>query len=158
LDASDGRTLLTSPGELQWLSLPPDVSAVTCEGLCELVAQTRSLPDLPANALPQQASPLPFREILPWLFVVNGDSRHARLLRLNERYDAAWIAVAASHVLPHVRIDTAANGWLVGDGPPTTIILVQVTSFLQIVAELCGIVCVAWLLKALAREPTKRAP
>jgi hypothetical protein len=158
LMGSDGRTLLRSPGGLRWLSLPANVTAVTCNGLCELVAESRYVPKVNSGSSAGEVSGVPFRAILPWLYVVEAGLRTAPLLRLNERYDAAWAAISGWRVLPHVRVDAAVNGWFFGERRSSTIILVQVTSFLQIVAEICGLVCVLCLLKAVSREPTKRAP
>ncbi len=154
---ADGRPIFTSRGEFTWLNVAPSGETVVCDGLCELVAVTQSRPDLAPNGPTAAISPAPFRAILPWLYVVN-DTRAAPLLRLNERYDAAWMALRAWHALPHVRVDMAANGWLVGVPSAAPIIIVQVTSLLQLLAELCGIVCIAWLLKAAPRAPTKRGP
>jgi hypothetical protein len=97
-----------------------------------------------------------FRTILPWLFVVRGSIASVQALRLNERYDAGWIAIRGWRILPHVRIDMAANGWLSPEKSSSAIILVQVTSLLQMIADLCGIVLVLCLLKAATRAPTKR--
>jgi len=158
LIGSDGRTLIKSPGGSRWLVLPSGVTSVICSGLCELVAESRYLPKVNASSSAGEVSAAPFRAILPWLYVVNGSFSTAPLLRLNERYDAAWTAISGWRVLPHLRVDAAVNGWFLGERQSGTIILVQVTSFLQMVAELCGIVCVLCLLKAVPREPTKRAP
>jgi hypothetical protein len=155
--APSGRTLATGRGEFRWISLPHGVSSVTCAGLCELVAETRSMPKLTASSPQGSVSPLPFRRILPWLYVVRGSLHSKQLLRLNERYDAAWTALNGGRVLPHVRVDMAVNGWFKGEPTADTTILIQVTSFLQIIAEICGLACLLWLLKAVAREPTKRA-
>lgn len=158
LNDSDRRTLAKSPGEFRWIAIPPRVASVSCAGLCELVAQAPRVPLLPLNAPPARTSALPFREIFPWLFIVGGSVDAAQVLRLNERYDAAWTAFSAWRVVPHVRLDSYANGWLFSQPSSSAIILLQVTSLVQIIAEICGIVALAWLLKAAAREPTKRAP
>ncbi len=157
LNDANGRAIFTSRGEFAWLAVPAGGESVTCGGLCELVALTRSRPALAANAPSGTISARPFRAVLPWLYVVS-DAPAATLLRLNVRYDAAWTAVRAWHALQHVRVDMAANGWLVGVSSPAPIIIVQVASLLQMLAELCGIVCILCLLKAARRVPTKRGP
>ena len=157
LNDSRGRAILTSRGEFAWLPVSAGGESVVCAGLCELVAVSRSLPGLTADAPSGSISATPFRAILPWLYVANG-APAAALLRLNERYDAAWTALRAWRVLPHVRVDGAANGWLAGAPSPAPIIIVQLTSLVQMLAELCGIVCILWLLKAAPRAPTKRGP
>ena len=78
------------------------------------------------------------------------------LLRLDERYDPAWTAIAALHLLPHVRVDASVNGWFVSSGA-SRVILLQVTALLQLIAEALGVLYALYLLKALVREPTKRA-
>ncbi len=157
LNDANGRAIFASRGEFAWLPVPAGGESVVCAGLCELVAVSQSLPALAANPPSGAISATRFRAILPWLYVVS-DAPAATLLRLNERYDAAWTAVRAWRALPHVRVDMAANGWLVGAPSPAPIIIVQVTSLLQMLAELSGIVCIVWLLKAAPRVPTKRGP
>ncbi len=160
LRGSGGRELAQSSGAFVWLRIPPGVAAVECAGICELVAQTARLPDLPRYSAPAPGRELDFREFTPWLYVVNraldsgpGDE----LLRFNERYDDAWIALASGRTLRHVRIDMSANGWVLG-ASSRRIVLIQVTALLQMIAEIIGLLCALWLLKALARVPTKRAP
>jgi hypothetical protein len=157
LNDSHGRAIFTSSGEFVWLPVPAGGESVVCAGLCELVAVSQSLPALAADAPGGSISATPFRAIFPWLYLANASST-AALLRLNERYDAAWTALQAWRVLPHVRVDAAANGWLVGAPSPAPIIIVQLTSLVQMLGELCGIVCILWLLKAAPRAPTKRGP
>jgi hypothetical protein len=66
------------------------------------------------------------------------------------------VALRDWQIVPHVRVDMATNGWIferAGSGPT---FLVEVTSLVQMVAELCGLVLVLWLLKALLLDSTKR--
>jgi hypothetical protein len=151
LTDSAGRILTVRQLGFRWLTLPSDAKAVQCVGLCMLVAQTRALPNLPARAGPTLSWACDFRKLAPWLYVVKRGARPARLLRLNERYDSGWIALEGWHVLPHLRVDMAANGWLYQDQSSTTIVLLQATSLLQLVAEILGVLCVAWLLVAATR-------
>jgi hypothetical protein len=156
LVGSDGRTLAKKDGTFVWLPIPAAVTSVTCDGLCELVAQTASVPSRALGSAPAPARPLEFRRLAPWLYVVEKPADSARLLRLDERYDPAWTAVAPWRVLAHVRVDVSSNGWFLT--PPTArVFLVQVASLLQAIAEVLGVLCGLYLLKALAREPTKRA-
>jgi hypothetical protein len=158
LNAPDGRSLAQRRGSFVWLYVPAAVASVRCDGLCELVAQTSHLPDLqPSDA--EAARALEFRRFAPWLYrvnIVNNEGDPAALLRFNERYDGAWIAYSGWHALPHVRIDSAVNGWILG---PLAggVVLVQVTAVAQMIAEIIGAICVIWLLKALSQAPTKRA-
>ena len=71
-------------------------------------------------------------------------------MRFNERYDPGWIAFAARHALRHVRVDIAVNGWFLG--PPSAKRRARAGDrVVQLIAEIVGILCVLWLLKALAR-------
>lgn len=157
LNGPDGRTLVRSPGGFSWTSIPENVDAVVCRGLCELVAQAGSVPQLPLNVSSTRNESLQFRAVLPWFFIVRGGNASApRVMRLNERYDGAWIAISRWRLLPHLRIDMAANGWLLPQASQSAVVLVQVTSLLQMIAEICAAVCILWLLKAAMRAPTKR--
>jgi hypothetical protein len=78
-------------------------------------------------------------------------------VRFNERYDPGWLAIGAWHLLPHVRVALYANGWFTTDRPSSDVILVQATALSQFIVECVGLACVLLLLKALVREPTKRA-
>lgn len=162
---ADGRTLLRSRGAFGWLRVPESITSVRCAGLCELVAQTPNVPILTLQTFtnqpfPVRTHPLEFHGLRPWLYVVQSKTESAsvinRVLRLNERYDPAWIAIEGGRMLPHVRVDLAVNGWFLGDATGR-VILVQVTAVLQLIGEVIGILCVIWLLKALVRAPTKRA-
>lgn len=157
LTDSAGRVLTVGQGGFRWVALRADAKAVQCVGLCELVAQTRALPNLPARAGSTSSWACDFRKLAPWLYVIKSGARPARLLRLNERYDPGWIAIDGWRVLPHLRVDMAVNGWLYRDQSSTTIVLLQATSLLQLIGEFVGILCVVWLLKALVTGGTKRA-
>ena len=157
LTGSDGRTLAVGPGTFTWISIPPNVDSVSCAGLCELVAESRLFPAIPLRQRIARTEALQFEQVAPWLYRVHGVADAVRLVRLNERYDPGWVALRAWHVLPHVRLALAANGWMLADRSSRDVFLVQIAAFLQQIAELAGVVCVLWLLKALVVEPTKRA-
>lgn len=156
-DERGGVLASIDQGAFRWIVIPPAVTAVRCAGLCELVAQTPVLPRMELASAASPAIALSFRKLLPWLYVVGDAIAPASLLRFNERFDPGWLAIDHSRILPHVRVDMAINGWMFREAATGPIVLLQVTSFLQMIAELCGIACVLWLLKALSREPTKRA-
>jgi hypothetical protein len=161
LITADGRTLATGSGTFVSFHVPPDVGSVECMGLCELVARSRFPPAPERPSSPARESALEFRAFAPWLYVVDAQTGITsagtqRLLRFNERYDRAWVAVAAFRVLRHVRVAMSVNGWFVGSSD--RVVLVQVTAAVQLIAEIAGAVCVLCLLKAVTRVPTKRAP
>ena len=155
LVGSDGRVLEKSQGAFAWLHLPATVTSVRCAGLCELVAQAQALPSVPSHLPAAHQRALEFGRFGSAFYVVRLQADSAKVLRLNERYDPAWIAFAGGRLLPHVRIDMSVNGWFVGD-TSGRVVLVQVTAVVQLIAEVFGVLCVLWLLKALAYAPTKR--
>jgi hypothetical protein len=157
LTGSDGQTLAAGRGAFTWISIPPNVDSVSCRGLCELVAESRFFPAVPLHQSVARTRALPFDRLAPWLYRVHVAPGSARLVRLNERYDPGWLALGAWHVLPHVRLALAANGWILPDRSSLDVLLVQITAIVQQIAELVGILCVLSLLKALVRHPTKRA-
>jgi hypothetical protein len=154
LTTADGRALLASNGAFTWLPIPVSVGSVVCEGLCALIAQTPTLPNQPATP-PARVRAVTFARFAPWLYVVSIANESGQLLRLDERYDPAWTAIASLHVLPHVRVDASVNGWFVSSGA-SRVILLQVTSLLQLIAEALGVLYALYLLKALVHKPTKR--
>lgn len=160
--AANEQTLVTSHGSFAWVRVPAGVTSVKCSGLCELVAQTQRLPRRALHRAQPHLSALEFRRLAPWLYVVtsNGnpppfDSVANRVLRFNERYDSGWAAFDEGRALAHVRIGMSVNGWFLGN-PSGRVVLVQVTALLQLLAEIVGVLCVLWLLKALPNVPTKR--
>jgi hypothetical protein len=155
LYANGGRKLANGHGGFAWIRIPGDVMEVVCAGLCEAVAQTASLPALSPNGRLPGVRTLQFHHLTPWLYVVDAPAA-VEMLRFNERYDPYWLGFADGRPLPHVRIDMAVNGWLLG-GRPRHVVLVQSTAAVQLIAQIVGGVCVLWLLKALVNRPTKRA-
>lgn len=153
---SNGGRLARSPGSFVWVRVPLGVASVECVGLCELIAKTPVMPALTTAAEPARTRALRFTQLTPWLYLVEKPASSARLLRFNERYDSGWTAFAARRMLQHVRVDMSVNGWLL-ESPSDNVVLVQVTALLQLIAEILGVLCVLWLLKALALGPTKRA-
>ena len=148
-----GRVLLRDRGAFAWVWLPATNDRVTCDGLCVAVGETRAFPAVPLRARKANEAPLTFDAPLPWLIRVRG--AHGALLRLNARYDNGWLALAGSRLLPHVRVSLDANGWFLPRGS-NDVTLLQLTAFLQFLAEVAGIACTAFLLKALFRRGTKR--
>jgi hypothetical protein len=155
--ADGGSALAARSGGFVWLPVPPNVSAVRCDGLCELVAESPAIPLSGRDAETSRVHALEFRSPAPWLYFVTRENSGPAVLRLNERYDAAWIGITSWHLLEHIRVDMSVNGWLVSGRAPG-LILVQITALLQLIAEIVGIVCLLMLLKALQSSPTKRAP
>jgi hypothetical protein len=151
-----GGTLAGTTGGYRWIAIAPGTNAIVCSGLCVLAALSSGAPPT-VESPPAAAAALGFEELAPWLYRVRGTVPGSSLVRFNERYDRGWLAIGGGQLLTHVRVALYANGWLATQRPSDGIILVQITALLQLIAELAGAACVVLLLKALVREPTKRA-
>lgn len=147
-----GRTLASAPGAFTWIWLASSTDRVSCEGVCEAIGETSGFPTGTLRA-PNGQTAVAFGTSVPWLIRVRGAS--GALLRFNARYDRGWFAFAGTRLLPHVRVSLAANGWFLPRGS-NDVTLVQVTALLQLLAELAGLICTAFLLKALFPRGTKR--
>jgi hypothetical protein len=157
LSGTDGRTLASDAGTYRWIAIPSGTTGVVCSGLCALAAESSAPPPSAGTPAAGRPVPLAFEELTPWLYRVRGIAPGTSLVRFNERYDPGWLAIGAGHLLTHLRVALYANGWLASEEPVNAAILVQITALLQLIAELAGAACVLLLLKALVREPTKRA-
>jgi hypothetical protein len=147
------RTLAGAAGSFTWIWLAASDDRVSCEGLCEAVGETRTFPAVPLRTKPVAQIVTTFDAPAPWLIRVRDAG--GKLLRFNARYDGGWLALAGMRVLPHVRVSLDANGWFLPRGR-NDVTLLQVTALLQLLAELAGVICTAFLLKALFRRGTKR--
>jgi hypothetical protein len=148
-----GRALVRSTGTFGWVWLPATTDRVTCYGICEVVGEMHAFPAAQFGLAPTVESPVAFDMPVPWLIRVRRAS--GTLLRFNARYDSGWLAIEGLQVLPHVRSSLAANGWFVRRGF-ADVILLQMTALVQLFAELAGVACTVFLLKALFRRGTKR--
>jgi hypothetical protein len=157
LSGVDGRVLASASGAYRWIAIPAETNGVVCSGLCLLAAQSSESPPKVRSAALGTPVPLAFQELTPWLYRVRWMMPGTSLVRFNERYDPGWLAIDAGRLLTHVRVALCANGWLATQPGSNDVILVQITALLQLIAELVGAARVLLLLKALVREPTKRA-
>ncbi len=118
------QVVARSDPTLHWIRFPASVHAVACRGLCELVAQAQSLPQLPTVPPVALWKQVPFREYLPWLYEVWLPAGNRAALRLDMNYAPGWRAVSIGSSIhrlavptleswPHLRLDTATNGWIV---------------------------------------------
>lgn len=128
----------------RWIDIPEGVSAVRCLGRCAIALAGNVSPRMSRDGPPVRLMGVRSRWLAPWLIRVDipRDS-HQPLLRINEAFSPYWIALAPPHsVLPHVRIDTAVNGYL--NPPEGTIYCVQVVAFAQLLLELTAVLwCLA---------------
>ncbi len=147
----NGKTLLAAREEFQWLKLPADTTSVACDGFCELVATAQRVPRVTPYLTAPRSRPLTFWRLAPWLYVAWSGTPPAQVVRLNERYDAGWIAIASWRILRHVRLDMSANGWFDSISTPSMFFIVESTAVVQAIAELIAIAYLVWLLKAAKR-------
>lgn len=112
-----GTSIATTPSlRYRWARLPHNATQLICHGYCAVALFAK----LPPYALPERSHLEPnfqnisFEEHTPWLTRVRAPG--AGTLRYNVRWDPFWLAVDGGTVLPHVRLDTAVNGWVITRG------------------------------------------
>jgi hypothetical protein len=163
--AADSRILATSTGRLRWIDVPSGVSAVRCQGLCEVVLQGDVPPNVPDNVEAPVAQPVAAHAILPWLVAVTLPAGDPSALRYNIRYDEHWTCSGCPPGSAHVSLDATVNGWLLGArSAPTSVYLVEWVALLQTIAQVLGLVWIlivliraAFELQAQARRPLPTA-
>ncbi len=150
LDDDRGRPVVaTSTGGYRWLALPPGARGVRCAGRC-VVALTGDPPVGVAVAGTRAGRPVEAARVLPWLAgAVLPPLGASAVVRLNERFDAHWVAIQGWAALPHVRLDATVNGWLVPPGNARRVYFVDVQAAIQAALEAAG---VAWTLALLVRR------
>ena len=146
LRSADGTTIYRASASkgYSWVQLPPWVSGLRCLGECIVALQGSPPPHLPLNPPPLRSTALSLHQYLPWLMQARIPHTAAPLLRLNVAFNRHWVALLDWHLLEHVRIDGAVNGWIL---PPIHrskfLVLVETTAGLQYVTELLAL---GWLL------------
>jgi hypothetical protein len=106
-------------------------------------------PDRPFTALP-------YRAFTPWLLVTEVPPGERRVLRYGVRYDEHWTAFARTKKLPHVRVDTVVNGWLLpAFDRSARVVLVETGALLVALSELVSAVVQLTLLASLLRRPIR---
>jgi hypothetical protein len=137
----DGKAVFHSGGGYRWVALPRSVRSVRCFGLCVVAAQG-ILPDGLAQRGPATVeAAVPFRARMPWLISATLPlTGRPELLRYNVTYDEHWTALVGFRALPHVRVDTIVNGWIVPPGDTNRpIFLVETSALVEAVLELTGV-------------------
>ncbi len=136
LVAEGSRWRIGTTQGYRWIDLPGNVSAVRCLGSCAIALVGNVDPHVPRNGPPMNLSGLRSRRLAPWLIRVEiPRGKREPLLRINEAYSPYWVAITPSGARPpHVRIDTALNGYL--DPPTGTTYVVQVMALAQLAIEL----------------------
>jgi len=146
LGDESGRTVVPAKAGLHWWPLPAGVRSVRCRGTCIVILQALVPTGVPEHRplLPSKA--LDVRFVAPWLARAEVPPHFHGTLRLNVRYDGAWAAFIRNRPLPHVRLDTAVNGWNVTTSGAATVSFVQRTAAVQFALELAAAAVIATLL------------
>ncbi len=153
LTSRDGRTLSGSTSGYSWLTIPRDVTAVRCFGLCAIAAQGYPPANIPDSTPPAPAVAVAYRTWAPWLISAELSRGNASALRLNDAFDSNWIAAAAGAYLTHVRLDTTVNAWIVPARPETvTVWLVEWAAALQALLEAVAVISLFSLGLSAARQ------
>ena len=149
--SSDGRRLVSSTHGYAWIALPAGTTAVRCAGECVVAAVGDPPPRLPA----EPPVPAPWTRVAatttqPWLaFATIPAAGAPAMLRYNVRFDPGWIALDGWTELPHFRVDTSVNGWILPPRPtPRRVVVLEPTAMIQSLLALLG---VAWSLYVLIR-------
>jgi hypothetical protein len=147
-----GNVVATTTSGYAWRRVSANSSAVRCFGECVVAAQTLEVPNpRHLGAPPRSSRALAFRMFAPWLLVSRVDGQGVLLYRT--RFDSSWMAVAGGHVLPHIRIDAAFNGWILS-GKPAKVVIFERLAAIQFVFELIGL---AWMIFLLVQITTQKA-
>jgi hypothetical protein len=151
----NGRVLYRSKGGYHWIRVPLTTTGVRCDGLCVLAAQTERMP--PAEARPLPDSPnsshaVAYQQILPFLIRARLVPGTSATIDLNCRYDRHWLSIMNYRELTHLKIDSAANAWILPVRKTAqTIWFFEVTALVQLGLEIIAIACVLALFRNTSR-------
>jgi len=147
---SDDRGDVVMRGSgFRWVRVADGTRSVACAGLCEVVGSADRRPPFPMEPAAAASTALTFARPFDWLVVASvPSSRPGDVVRFNEAFDRGWIAWS-SGLLQHERLDTAANGWVLRTGAPSSVIVLHVVAAAQFVLE---ILCLALALLMMARS------
>lgn len=139
----DARSLapLARQARYAWIHIGA-ARSVRCAGLCVIAAQ--GMPPRRIALNPSSGTPLPleFDQLTSWLARADVPAGRSAMLRYNVRFSRGWVAVFESRLLPHFRIDTSTNAWVVPARQKAgTILILHVTSLLQFVLEIAALAC-----------------
>jgi hypothetical protein len=105
---------------------------------------------------------VPFRAAVPWLVVTDLPARRAgSFLRYEVGYDSHWLALTAHGFLPHLRVESAFNGWIVpAQGRTGPVVLIEFIAAMQALCECVGVLWTVTLAVRLFREsrPVRSGP
>ena len=149
---SSGATVAASAASFHWAHVRPGTAFVRCLGSCAIALLSSMNPGYRVDPKPQRIAALPFARITPWLVRADVPAMNpGNLLRFNERYSGWWtmFAPAAKRTsFTHVRVDGAANGWLVseryGGG---SVYIFEARSLVEQLVEILSTVALALLFR-----------
>ena len=154
--SSDGTRLAASTPGYSWIDLPASTTAVRCAGECVVAAEGT----IPPGPDAQTVGPSPWERIVsttiePWLSTVTiPPAAQPKMLRYNVRFDSGWIALDGSQRLPHFRVDTTVNGWIVPARPQSRrVVVLEPAALVQTLLALVGVV---WSLGVILRSALDR--
>lgn len=119
-----------------WLRLKNGhAHTVVCLGTCNLLRIAYRKPEA-AKTRTRVLQRLPFRQWAPWLVTVEVPAGPPGAIAYVVRHERAWIAVQAGSILPHIRLDSSINGWLIpGRSSHKKTVLVELVAAAQGAAE-----------------------
>ena len=151
----ENRTLGSGNGDgYRWIDVPAGSTALRCRGEC-VVAAFGTPPSLLQNGLGSAAlTKVPFHAAVPWLAIAELPAgRDAGFLRYEIGYDSHWLALWQGGALPHLRVESAFNGWLVPvHALPERIVLIEYVAAIQQLCECIGLIWTIALAIRFVRE------
>lgn len=141
-----GRSVARNTRGYAWVTLRRDSTTLTCEGECVVVGQ-----GFPPSLDPQRKAhtiyPLVAQWNAPWFASIIVPPHRNGAVRYNATFAPGWIAVEGPNLLPHVRLDTATNGWLIAPAAtPRRMFICYWPAAVQAMAEPIAILWLLWLL------------
>jgi hypothetical protein len=155
LISSDGREVTRETVGYSWVTLPEGTKNVVCSGEC-VVAAEGTPPSLRSPSVPV-ALQMPLSAPVPWLAWTTLPPRNTEtVLKYLVGYDRTMLAISRSGTLPHVRVETVFNGWLVAPHEGTRrVVLIDALAAVQVFLELTGLallLALSWLLLGVKRS------
>jgi hypothetical protein len=130
-----------------WRPLPAGVTALRCEGTCLVAAQGRPNVRESAPGRKPREDALPAHVVFSWLARATLPAGPRGTLRFNATFDRNWIAFEGGRILPHLRIDGYANGWLVpATTQPEALVILDVAALAIAASEIVASIAIALIL------------
>jgi hypothetical protein len=134
-----GATLAEDTSGYRWIALPRKQTSVRCYGRCALALEGDP-GDALLNPPTVAAAALAWRPATPWLAFASLPAGPEQTIRYVTAYDRWWLAMVPGHVLRHVRLDAAINGWIVPSrGKRVRLLLIHAASVAQLCSEILGV-------------------